>query len=1748
MRFALVVGILFVAAWASNAAVAGESVWVEGESPVAADFKWKAAEGGKEGILSGGKWLASEEPKWAEKGFTATYEMQVPKDGEYNLWLRVGFEWCRPLVSFSFDDGPWTSVGIGEPLAGKDKAPKVDYTRLSTNVKELGLWCEAAWWNVGAATLKTGKRKLSLRFQQAEDERVLINVDVVALVQGKWEPEGRLKPGEEYGGEDDLKAAAQVYELPKPEKQAGRSAVELTGLWQVARYDDPDMDKGTYEPVAKIPSPEEYRLHWLGIQVPLSLWQHKETTFAHRAIYRTKVNIPAELKGRGFKLHFQGTNWIASVFVNGQLAGTHEGVWVPWDLDISKLIVPGKANEIAVAVKGPYYAFDTAAATRMGYDRGGLNRQRNRPAGAMTGMYWVAPIYPSDKGDGYGLNFGIVNPVSLVVAGDAYVDDVFVKTSVAKKELVAEVTLRNTSDKERTLSVLCEAVCDKDGKVEKAFGPAEAVVPANGVKTVTIQGKWDNPKLWWPKADPDLYRLRATVTEKGAPVDANETLFGFREITIDGTGFRLNGLRRNFWNWVDVAIKRPKNAKEIVDTFNTERNRFLRFSSGMMAGSLWGSGPRQDTPCRSREEYLENYDRLGIPGRLCSMIDGMFITFILAEQEKDPDDPKKTRWVLNKRVWDGYRLHLEQMVKAYRNHPSVLMYQAENELVFINGQNRYGPAMDLIQQGMADVIEAARKFDPTRSFQVGGAGDLGGRIETNCPHYPEGDIDWYPENAYTLEKFADHVKRWPWKKDKPWIPGESAFAMALEFGTSVLGDEVYRGGQDAMRGKAAYLRMLYGGYRWAGVAAFHPWDNLAQFEDARKVMHPLYVIPRKQTSRLYAGQENRLLFKAMNDTLQTKPLTLEWAYEASGKKIAGGKEELAVEPGFGKEVTLVIPAPSVEARLEGTLTISSSMEGEEKYVDVRSVAVLPKPSKLALTSPVILLDRSGKVAERLTALGITFNKIEKPTDLKGRKGLLIVGPDSLTEPESCQTDIVAFAVGGGRAVVLEQKFPLGGSGLPTLINSSTRCGGYAFPQALGTPVFRDLGREDLIDWAGDHPTYQAVYWKPTSGGRSLAQAGDALQFSPLVEVGCGSGVMILCQLRVGAKLGLDPAADILFRNLLTTNDMYDPATGLAALFAPDQPLLADTAVRSGLKTEPAASVEACLDPAKYRVAVIQADAKNLAALDRLKGKADAFQEAGGWIMLCGLGRDGLDTFNKFVGVNHMLRPFRVERETLLGAASPVAARLGNRDVQLYSGKEIQHGKIWVDENTCGLVVDNIDVAPFAKMPDGPDDPFVYQPKFHDSDPYNYVNGLLASDHWKYIRQIGVREGENGAAGSNPRLFTLRRPETIGQINIWNNIHYHTIETMEIVFDGDAAQALRVTLPDSGEKVEIKLPAPRKVEKTISLRVVTWRDKANSPDFPQLVGIDSVQFLRAEPPPKAVFLDSAGGLVAYPKGKGGVFLCQIQFLKNEPNPVNSGKKAYLLGMLLQNMGVGSRSAAIAVAGHNVKYEPINLTKFCNHYMMKDPEQGQLPSWIGLHSIVNLKGLAKGEQHLANVLFYISDYSTAPVPDFILIRGSGSGGGAKQTIPTEVKGIPIGKKADVLFFLQGGEVSALHRWNEAPLLHTNPNALPEVAHYVLHYADGQTAEIPVLTERHVSNFLQKEDTPKLISGADVAWSGPQKFGDNKIGVLYSMKAVNPRPDVEIATLDIVEGKTAQGKPTNRGVFGVIAITLGRVVKGE
>jgi hypothetical protein len=1082
---------------------------------------------------------------------------------------------------------------------------------------------------------------------------------------------------------------------------------------------------------------------------------------------------------------------------------------------------------------------------------------------------------------------------------------------------------------------------------------------------------------------------------------------------------------------------------------------------------------------------------------------------------------------------------MAQVAKAYRNHPSVILYQVENELVYINGMNIYGSDLPLIEEAMHEVAEAGRKNDPTRPYSVGGGGDLSDRLEINAPHYPTAAFDHYPENAYTIQHYSTKIERWPWDRTKPWHVGECSFANHLGYGTLVSGSLASRSKQHARQAKAKYLRMLYGGYRWAGVQAFFPWDNLAEFDDSQKIFSDLCAIPRKQTHRLYGGRRNKLLLKIMNDTFSDEPVTFRWSYEIDGKAVAAESRVMDIEPGFGHEYTIVIDAPEVDRRVDGILKLHVSQPDAESYRDERLVPTLPATPHIHVRDRVFVYDRTGRVTKYLADAGQSFTRLESLNDARGQRGLLIVGADTLSVDEAFGPALLSFAVTGGRVVCLEQEVPPAGAALPAPIRPTQRFGGYAHPAALGTPGFRDLGQDDLIDWAGDHPTYKVVYQKPSQGARSLASAGSALEFSPLIEVPCGDGVIVLCQLRVGAKLGIDPAADVLLRNLINVYGSYRPASGVAGVYAPGNTLLQDKMAQSGVLMEKAASLAAALDPAKYTVAVIDGAQQNLASLCDMEDQATAFQDAGRWIMLCNVRPESMEAFNRLVDGDFLLRPFRMEGVTLNHNEHKLAATLSDADVALYSPERIMHSTYWASQNTFSGVIDaTLDFGRFTLPPGAADDPFVYQPTRDDHDPYNFVNGLMADDSWRYTQQIWIDENET----TGDLVFRLRKPDTLQTIQVWNLDTYGTFNDVDVIIDGDASQPIRMQLPHATQLVSLELPEPVTVKKSITLRPKTWtlKGRRNSEGAEiRLAGINHVAFLRPEEPVGAVSLDSAGGLVAFPRGNGGIFVNQLKFMEDEPKEANAAQKVRMLGTVLGNMGVGFRTAsAVAVPGVNVRFTPINLQEHGNTYL--DATRGE-KAWFGTPQDADMKLLPRGRVNFADVTYHVTDYATAPTPDVIVLGGSERRWNPENVreLADNVTGIKVGGTADVLYFLHtahvGGPVTDRER--EQMNDRRRPFELPVVMNYVLHYEDGETREIPVTLERQIDHWVRQ--SPRPLYEARIGWQKPLAELDGNAAVLYSMQAANPRPDVEIDSIEVI-------RTSPRAVPAVLGITLGVIVK--
>ena len=142
----------------------------------------------------------------------------------------------------------------------------------------------------------------------------------------------------------------------------------------------------------------------------------------------------------------------------------------------------------------------------------------------------------------------------------------------------------------------------------------------------------------------------------------------------------------------------------------------------------------------------------------------------------------------------------------------------------------------------------------------------------------------------------------------------------------------------------------------------------------------------------------------------------------------------------------------------------------------------------------------------------------------------------------------------------------------------------------------------------------------------------------------------------------------------------------------------------------------------------------------------------------------------------------------------------------------------------------------------------------------------------------------------------------------------------------------------------------------------------------------------------------------------------------------------------------------------------------------------------------------------------------------------GPGVPNGLAESVRGIPVNRKADGLFFLQAARID--QRRTEQEVRDKKPF---EMAKYVVTYADGKLAEIPVIAEIDLDDYKQR--SPSSLPGAQIGWTKPYANSDLS-AVAYVKQWNNPRPDVAIKSVDLVYGKD------RRGVPALIAVTAATV----
>ncbi|MDX6355949.1 MAG: beta-galactosidase, partial [Streptomyces sp.] len=797
---------------------------------------------------------------------------------------------------------------------------------------------------------------------------------------------------------------------------------------------------------------------------------------------------------------------------------------------------------------------------------------------------------------------GIWQDVWLLARNPVYAADTFVVTSVTDKKLTATTELRNDGAADATVRV-DHTVWDGARQILRLS--RQVTVPAGGTTTVEESAGWSRPRLWGPD-DPHLYELRVDLRAPagGTALDSTVNRFGFREVTIEGPALLLNGepqlLRGDSWHYMGSV----QNSRAYAEMW---------MGMAMAAGVNYMRLHAMPYP----PVYYDVADELGLLIVGESGIYGSSGNYALGAAD----------------FWDNCATHLTERTVRDRNHPSIIAWSAENEVLAAFGQSWSTQIAALKTPVLAQ--------DTTRPVYFEGDEDPQGLADIRSTHYPleiTTNNTAIPETGRALA--VGESRGTYWDRKKPFLISEfSSMYYANPSDVSAVGGPAAYADLDGLwSAHALTLRAQIEGFRYAGITAISPWNTvwygmrplpfdgtsvprpdptgsgpvlkrvgpfaatlnpgfqsgLPDFEanpihDAvARVFQPVAALALDYRTHYFGGSTLTKDLMVANDTAEDATLTVSWKLSGKGVSTRKGSTKTTV-PAVGRTtVTASLALPTVAKTTAATLSVSLS--GGSGFTDDIAITLHPAPSATlgtALKAAVIEGTSGSATTAALTALGVTARTLADftalPDPASGEVLVIAEGANPNADTDAA-TAVTAFVEAGGQVLVLAQTtlpkilpWPLFTFGSPQTITH------VAAPQH---PALAGIGADDLRWWHTDKEiVVSTLLLKPRFGSLlSLVDAGPALAASALAESRFGKGRYVLCQFPVVAAQAAEPVAAQLLRNLL----------GYVA-----QPA-APTGTFGVLTTDPQGAAAATLKAAAADLTVVSTvDAGTLAGLDVL---------------------------------------------------------------------------------------------------------------------------------------------------------------------------------------------------------------------------------------------------------------------------------------------------------------------------------------------------------------------------------------------------------------------------------------------------------------------------------------------------------------------------------------------------------------------
>ena len=541
----------------------------------------------------------------------------------------------------------------------------------------------------------------------------------------------------------------------------------------------------------------------IGLNDPYS--QDKEVVEINRKEWWYVRSFPSPEVGKQqhVKLVFDGVDYFADVWLNGEKLGSHEGAFTGFGFDITASLHSGSDNYLAIRVTAPW---KTEGRSHYEFMKGEYDETWD----ALPGPGQVT--FP----------LGLHRSVGLEVKPSTNIEALRVSTEKIENDgakLKLQVSVASTGlPKKYQLKV---AIRPENFKGKQLNLPEKTISIADKAaeeQIIDLVADIEHAKLWWTwdKGAQNLYIAEATLTDQsGTIVDKLSTVFGIRTFERDkAVVYKLNGqslfLRGAWYPFSKLFHSEPTRwdyEKDLLQARHANMNHIVNFS------------------IMEKKDFYELADRMG-----------MLVFVELPFNQLGPLDALNNKYPRKEEYLKWCSGEVARIVRTWSNHPSIALWCPVAEITSDGSDftNHFDFRVREATKGYAGFLkkmeEVVKVNDPDalyfpsfcdfgeKHFWYGG---LGGTYENQFDSKKEliseyGGMSFFPYE--TLSKIVDPQKIWN-NSQKPWsalkLPvdlGELSYLTGFSYAGLVIGTEyIYKNTDQHTRSlkEFTYATMIY---------------------------------------------------------------------------------------------------------------------------------------------------------------------------------------------------------------------------------------------------------------------------------------------------------------------------------------------------------------------------------------------------------------------------------------------------------------------------------------------------------------------------------------------------------------------------------------------------------------------------------------------------------------------------------------------------------------------------------------------------------------------------------------------------------------------------------------------------------------------------------------------------------------------------------------------------------------------------